>query len=379
MKTRNIQFKENKWHNIESDDNDTIDVLLVFTGVNLIENNNILSFLASTFKNAQIISATTAGEINQTNVEDNSIICSAIHFEKTPIETAVDNLKNYKNSFEFGVNLGKKLNKENLTHIFMLSDGNLVNGDDLLTGIKSEIGDNIQISGGIAGDGDRFQKTYVGLNENYKEGNVVLMGLYGKHIHVGTGKKAGWDVFGPEKTITKSDGNFLHEIDGENALDMYKTYLGRYAKELPASALLFPISIKTEDHNFFIVRTILSIDNENKIMKFAGNVPEGSTIRFMKSNFDRLVLAASEAGIAACENLGNNITPEFAIIVSCVGRKLVLANRIEEEVEAAVECFPNTTNVIGFFSYGEISPQKEDHISYLHNQTITITTFSEHV
>lgn len=379
MKTRNIQFKENKWHNIESDDNDTIDVLLVFTGVNLIENNNILSFLASTFKNAQIISATTAGEINQTNVEDNSIICSAIHFEKTPIETAVDNLKNYKNSFEFGVNLGKKLNKENLTHIFMLSDGNLVNGDDLLTGIKSEIGDNIQISGGIAGDGDRFQKTYVGLNENYKEGNVVLMGLYGKHIHVGTGKKAGWDVFGPEKTITKSDGNFLHEIDGENALDMYKTYLGRYAKELPASALLFPISIKTEDHNFFIVRTILSIDNENKIMKFAGNVPEGSTIRFMKSNFDRLVLAASEAGIAACENLGNNITPEFAIIVSCVGRKLVLSNRIEEEVEAAVECFPNTTNVIGFFSYGEISPQKEDHISYLHNQTITITTFSEHV
>lgn len=379
MKTRNIQFKDNKWHNIESDDNDTIDVLLVFTGVNLIENNNILSFLATTFKNAHIISCTTAGEINQTNVEDNSIICSAIHFEKTSIETIVDNLSNYKNSFEFGVSLGKKLNKENLTHIFMLSDGNLVNGDDLLTGINSEIGTNIQISGGVAGDGDRFQKTYVGLNEDYKEGNVVLMGLYGDHIHVGTGKKAGWDVFGPEKTITKSAENFLHEIDGENALDMYKTYLGKYASELPASALLFPISIKTKEHNFYIVRTILSIDNENKIMKFAGNVPEGSTIRFMKSNFDRLVLAASEAGIAACENLGNKITPEFAIIVSCVGRKLVLANRIEEEVEAAVECFPNTTNIIGFFSYGEISPQKEDHISYLHNQTITITTFSEHV
>jgi hypothetical protein len=379
MKTRNIQFKENKWHNIESDDNDTIDVLLVFTGINLLENNNILSFLASTFKNAQIISCTTAGEINQTNVEENSIICSAIYFEKTPIETVVDNLSNYKNSFEFGVNLGKKLNKENLTHIFMLSDGNLVNGDDLLTGIKSEIGTIIQLSGGIAGDGDRFQKTYVGLNEDYKEGNVVLMGLYGNNIHVGTGKKAGWDVFGPEKTITKSEENFLHEIDGENALDMYKTYLGKYASELPASALLFPISIKTKDHDFYIVRTILSIDNEKKVMKFAGNVPEGSTIRFMKSNFDRLVLAASEAGIAACENMGNKITPEFAIIVSCVGRKLVLANRIEEEVEAAVECFPNTTNVIGFFSYGEISPQKEDHISYLHNQTITITTFSEHV
>jgi hypothetical protein len=377
MKTRNIQYKENKWHNIESDDNDAIDVLLVFTGVNLIENNNILSFLAATFKNAQIISATTAGEINQTNVEENSIICSAIQFEKTPIETVVDNLNSYKNSFELGANLAKKLNKADLTHIFMLSDGNLVNGDDLLTGIKSEIGENIQISGGIAGDGDRFQKTYVGLNENYKEGNVVLMGLYGNHIHVGTGKKAGWDVFGPEKTITKSDGNFLHEIDGENALDMYKTYLGRYAKELPASALLFPISIKTEDHDFFIVRTILSIDNENKIMKFAGNVPEGSTIRFMKSNFDRLVFAASEAGLQACENLGDKNIPELAVIVSCVGRKLVLANRIEEEVEAAVECFPNSTNVIGFFSYGEISPQKDDHISYLHNQTITITTFSE--
>jgi hypothetical protein len=379
MITRNIQYKENKWHNIESDDNDAVDVLLVFTGVNLIENNDLLSFLASTFKNAQIISATTAGEINQTNVEENSIICSAIHFEKTTIKTVVDNLNNYKNSLELGANLAKKLNKTDLTHIFMLSDGNLVNGDDLLTGIISEIGENIQISGGIAGDGDRFQKTYVGLNDNYKEGNVVLLGLYGNHIHVGTGKKAGWDVFGPEKTITKSDENFLHEIDGENALDMYKTYLGKYANELPASALLFPISIKTKDHDFYIVRTILSIDNENKIMKFAGNVPEGSTIRFMKSNFDRLVFAASEAGVQARESLGDENIPELAIIVSCVGRKLVLANRIEEEVEAAVECFPNTTKIIGFFSYGEISPQKEDHISYLHNQTITITTFSEHV
>jgi hypothetical protein len=379
MKSRNIQYKENKWHNIESDENDKIDVLLVFTGINLVENNNILSFLSAQFKNAKIISCTTAGEINQTNVDENSIICSAIQFEKTPIETVVDNLNNFKNSFELGANLARKLNKTDLTHIFMLSDGNLVNGDDLLTGIYSEIGENIQISGGIAGDGDRFQKTYVGLNDNYKEGNVVLMGLYGNHIHVGTGKKAGWDVFGPEKTITKSDGNFLHEIDGENALDMYKTYLGRYAKELPVSALLFPISIKSKNHDFYIVRTILSIDNENKIMKFAGNVPEGSTIRFMKSNFDRLVFAASEAGVQARETLGDKNTPELAIIISCVGRKLVLANRIEEEVEAAVECFPNTTNIIGFFSYGEISPQIQDHISYLHNQTITITTFSEHV
>ena len=379
MKTRNIQFKENKWHNIEGNDNDSIDVLLVFTGVNLLENKNILSFLTTQFKNAKIISCTTAGEIDQTHVEENSIICSAIHFEKTPIETVVDNLKNYNNSFELGNNLAKKLNTKNLTHIFMLSDGNLVNGDDLLTGLKSEIGTNIQITGGIAGDGDRFQKTFVGLNQDYKEGNVVLMGLYGNHIHVGTGNQAGWDVFGPEKTITKSKENFLHEIDGENALDMYKTYLGKYATELPASALLFPISIKTKDHDFYIVRTILSIDNDKKVMKFAGNVPEGSTIRFMKSNFDRLVLAASEAGVEACEISGNKTTPDLAVIVSCVGRKLVLANRIEEEVEAAVECFPNTTNVIGFFSYGEISPQKEDHISYLHNQTITITTFSEHV
>jgi len=199
MKSRNIQYKENKWHNIESDENDKIDVLLVFTGINLVENNNILSFLSAQFKNAKIISCTTAGEINQTNVDENSIICSAIHFEKTPIETVVDNLNNYNNSFELGSNLAKKLNTKNLTHIFMLSDGNLVNGDDLLTGIKSEIGTTIQISGGIAGDGDRFQKTFVGLNEDYREGNVVLMGLYGNHIQVGTGKKSGMGCFWSRK------------------------------------------------------------------------------------------------------------------------------------------------------------------------------------
>jgi hypothetical protein len=193
---------------------------------------------------------------------------------------------------------------------------------------------------------------------------------------VGTGYKGGWDVYGPERIITKSEGNVLHEIDGENALDLYKKYLGKYADGLPSSALFFPITIRSAEDDFFLVRTILSVDENNKTMTFAGNLPQGSVMRFMKSNFDRLINAAAEAGKDAMIQLGNRKS-ELAILVSCVGRKLVLANRTEEEIEAAIENMSEGTVTAGFFSYGEIAPEIKDKKSHLHNQTLTVTVFSE--
>jgi hypothetical protein len=158
---------------------------------------------------------------------------------------------------------------------------------------------------------------------------------------------------------------------------MYKKYLGKYAEELPASALLFPLSVKTDKNDFYIVRTILSIDENKKTMTFAGNLPEGSTVRFMKSNFDRLINAAADAASEAVSSLGKKVPVELALLVSCVGRKLVLSDRIDEELEAALDNITPGATVAGFFSYGEIAPQKDNKISHLHNQTMTVTTFAE--
>jgi hypothetical protein len=186
----------------------------------------------------------------------------------------------------------------------------------------------------------------------------------------------GWEMFGPEKTITRSVSNELFEINNVNALDLYKQYLGKYAEELPGSALLFPLSIKLPGVNDPIVRTILSVNNESKSMIFAGDLPEGAKVRFMKANFDKLIDAASDAAQKSLLQFKAE-PPKLSILISCVGRKLILGDRVDEEVEAVKNVFGETTVISGFYSYGEISPLNINTKCELHNQTMTITSFDE--
>jgi hypothetical protein len=157
-----------------------------------------------------------------------------------------------------------------------------------------------------------------------------------------------------ERLITRSSENILYELDGKPALDIYKMYLGEYANELPGSGLLFPLCIRTDNVGELIVRTILGIDENAKSLTFAGNMPEGAYARLMKANIDRLIDGASNAAQNSMN--GNAERPELAILISCVGRKLVLNQRIEEEVEVIRAVYGNDTAITGFYSYGEISP-----------------------
>ena len=187
---------------------------------------------------------------------------------------------------------------------------------------------------------------------------------------------AGWENFGMEKTVTHSKDNLLFEIDHKNALDLYKKYLGVYADDLPGSALFFPLSVKQSEDVEPVVRTILGINKENKSMIFAGDVPVGSKVRFMKSNIDQLVDAASIAAQQSIQRDEHQL-PKLAILISCVGRKLILGKRVEEEIEAVADVFGNDVALTGFYSYGEISPVFHQGKCELHNQTMTITTFDE--
>jgi len=379
MRSGTIFFKEKEWHGIHDlpFSNEAAQMLLVFAERTILEGKEIYDYLKKSYPNANIVYCSSAGEINNVTHMENAAVCVVMQMEKTPIHFTQDNINNHQNSIDLGKSIAQQLPKDNLKYVMIIADGNLVNGDELIEGIQQFIPEEVLITGGVSGDGSRFEKTLVGLNDNVSTGNVVLMGLYGNHIKVGAGFKGGWDVYGPERTITKSAGNVLHEIDNENALDLYKKYLGKYAEGLPSSALFFPLTVKSSNDEFYVVRTILSIDETTKTMKFGGNLPEGATVRFMKSNYDRLVEAASDAGEASLHAHKENASIDLALIVSCVGRKLVLSNRIEEELEAAREFYSESSTVAGFFSYGEIAPQNNGNRSYLHNQTITITTFSE--
>ncbi len=380
MKTARLDYRSGSWTNWDSwSGNDhNVQLIFVFADRFLLESPDWVEPVRARFPEAHCVLASTAGEISGTSIMEKSAVAVLIQFEKTPFHIANANLNDFESSVKLGKQLGAMLPNTNLSHVFVISDGSRVNGDELILGMQQSLPPGLPISGGLAGDYGRFEKTLVGLDNDIRDGNVVLIGFYGKDILVKTSYRGGWNPFGPERIISKSNGNVLFEIDGQNALDLYKKYLGKYADELPASCLLFPLSIQAPDQEEFIVRTILTIDEENRTMTFAGNLPEGSKVRFMKANPDELIHASYEAGEQLNSIINRPSHPaELALLISCVGRKVVLGERVEEEIEAASEHMDPTTNIAGFFSYGEIAPDYESRTNYLHNQTMTITTFAE--
>jgi hypothetical protein len=238
-------------------------------------------------------------------------------------------------------------------------------------GLNAELPDEVVVTGGLAGDGDRFERTWVLFANDCTDHAVAAVGLYGAHVDVGHGSRGGWDIFGPQRRITRSEGNVLYELDGRPALELYKHYLGDRASGLPATALLFPLALKGSGEEL-IVRTVLAVDEEAQSMVFAGDVPEGALAQLMRANFDRLIEAASTAARDAMAG-----GPTLSVAISCVGRRLILGERTEEELEATLGSLPEGSRQIGFYSYGEISPLVSAGSCTLHNQTMTLTTIRE--
>ncbi len=353
-------------------------LVIVFGSTENLKNSDNFIELKKLFEGAIFIGSSTAGEILGTNVYDNTIIATAIQFEKTTVKYVSKVIDSVEDSFEAGKYLIDTLNKDNLTHVFVLSDGLNVNGSELVKGLRDSLPDGISVTGGLAGDGASFKETFILNNKcEVKSKKIAAIGFYGSHLKIGYGSMGGWDSFGIERLVSKSENNILYELDGKPALALYKTFLGeQYSNELPASGLLFPLNLRITQGDDPIVRTILAVNEENQSLTFAGDIPVGSYVRLMKANFDRLIDGAVGAAKSTLTNENNN-NPDLAILISCVGRKLVLKQLIEEELEGVKEILGPNTTLCGFYSYGEISPFSKDAKCELHNQTMTITTFKE--
>lgn len=355
-------------------DNQKANLVLVFGEREILEISTPYAKIKELYPEAHIVTCSTSGQFSNANIEFDTIVSTAIEFEKSHIKVVeIDILEN--NSIKvLGDKVSKELFKEDLKLILVLSEGSFINGTELVEELEKQTKATIPIFGGLAGDNVKFERTLVGLDDNASPGKVVIIGFYGDKINFGFGCEGGWTDFGPEREVTLSEKNVLYKIGDRFALDLYKEYLGKYADDLPGSALYFPLSMKENRDSSPVVRTILSIDEKNKSMTFAGNIPQNSIIRLMKGNFDKLIDASNSA---ATKSFSNHLShPELAILVSCVGRKIVLGNRIDEEFEAVKEVSGNAV-VCGFYSYGEISPILGFKNCELHNQTIAILTISE--
>ncbi len=359
---------------IEMDSDDTL--VVAFGASSFGDAPQPLRDLRAAFPRARVIGCSTAGEICGAQIHDAGIVAAIVRFDGTKLRAASSPTGPAAASFSAGVDIAQRLAAPDLRAMIVLSEGLEVNGSELVRGINSVTPPSVIVTGGLAADGERFKKTWVFDGTDPAPRRLAAVGLYGERALVTHGSRGGWDLFGLERRVTKAVGNVLYELDGKPALKLYKEYLGDRAAGLPATALLFPLAMRAEEQEQKqLVRTVLAVDEDAQSLTFAGDIPTGSLVQLMRANFDRLVQGASDAATMARATTrgGGDL---LAVAISCVGRRLVLGERTEEELEATLDVLPSGTEQVGFYSYGEISPFASGSCD-LHNQTMTLTTISE--
>jgi hypothetical protein len=354
----------------------SFDLAILFGSPSVCKKSFLFEEISTAYPTAHRFGCSTAGEIFDTSVTEDALVVTAVQFEKSRCRGAKVRLSAMEESFAVGQELAGQLEPAGLVHVLVLSEGLHVNGSELVKGLEDRLPEGVSVTGGLSGDGDRFQETFICWDGGPVTDHIAAVGLYGDSLKIGYGSYGGWDSFGPERLITRAKGNILYEFDGKSALDLYKQYLGEHAAGLPATGLLFPLELHLKDSERGIVRTILAVDENDRSMIFAGNIPEGVYARLMKANFDRLVDGSCEAARSNLEMQGQE-SPELAILISCVGRKLILRQRVEEEIEVVRDILGGRAVMTGFYSYGEIAPFSRAGRCELHNQTMTVTTISE--
>lgn len=355
---------------------DSAQFVLLFGKRSILEQRGI-DDIVDAYPHAKIFGCSSAGEIFDTQVIEDSLTVTAVKMDSTQVSGACVQISNFSNGFEVGESLAKSLDPNGLTHTFVLADGIGINGSDLVRGITKALPEGVTVTGGLAGDGIEFKQTCIVYDGKLKPNAAAIIGFYGDRLSVGYASAGGWDPFGPDRLITKSEGNVLYELDGRSALDLYKKYVGDIPGGLDTVSFFFPLGIRVKGSDERrVVRAFMSFDEESQAMQFAGDVPVGSYARLMKANINHLINGAVDAATISRDALGLE-NADFAIVVNCVARKMVFKQRSEEEIEALRDVYGLSTVMTGFYSYGEIAPFMSGVDAELHNQSITLTTFRE--
>jgi hypothetical protein len=368
-------YKNGQW---EQEFDGTLDspntLITVFSTPNFSKVEKGFQELSQRFPNSIITGCSTTGEIYEGELYDDTLSVAISRFEKTKIVANFTNVDNILDSFHAGAKLANSFDKEGLKSLYVLSDGLALDGSTLAKGINQNLNKNISVTGGMASDNGLFKSTWVFVNREPKSGYASAIGFYGEDIHVSYASKGGWNKVGLTRTITacNSDTNTIMTIDDKPALELYKTYMGEHAKNLPASGLAFPLMV-IDDEDDIKIRSLLAADEETQSIGVYGDIAKNDKIIFLQGNPGHIVTGAEEA---AQELPELTETAALALTVSCIGRRSVLQDRAEEEVEIIKEVLGDNITQIGFYSYGEISTHPSGKCGLL-NQTMTLALIWE--
>ncbi|MDZ4203025.1 MAG: FIST N-terminal domain-containing protein [Gallionella sp.] len=371
MQVSQLRWSDNSGWDVPPSFAPEADLALVFADNDFFHSETCYAELREMFPKAHIVGCSSSGSVMGVEISDGDVVLTVVKFDHARVRLATADIASASSAEAAANRLMEDLAGQDLRHVFVLSDGLMVNGSELAKGLNQS---GIPVTGGLAGDGTRFGKTWVMADAPAQAGRIAAIGLYGE-VKVKSGCFAGWDEFGAERIVTRSSGNVVYEIDDKPALDLYKKYLGEQAAELPASGLRFPLSIQADKNDKALTRTLLAIDEAAQSLTFAGDVPQGYICKLMKTNLKSLIDSAGMAADSA--HLPQAASSGLCLVVSCVGRRLVMGQMTEEELEIVQERLGENTVISGFYSYGELAPFSDVLRCQLHNQTMTLTTIYE--
>jgi hypothetical protein len=148
-------IKQYKWLDFFTDRNyytdpPDADIVFVFASRLFLEKQIVTKEISRFFHNTSVLYCSTAGEIGSDNISENSIVMTAIKFEKTEIKTTCINIDCYENAKEAALEIADKLFSPNLKHILVFADGQKVNGSELTNGFNHALPAGITVSGGCS-------------------------------------------------------------------------------------------------------------------------------------------------------------------------------------------------------------------------------------
>ncbi len=354
------------------------DLVLWFASPELSPDASLFAELRHRFPKALIAGCSAGAEICAGEYLDDSAVAAAVSFDKARVK-GVERESAGSDHAETGRELAQALAADDLRCVFVLADGIGVDGDALVEGLTGALPPTVVVTGGLSASRDRQSSPFAALDGALQPGRIVCLGFYGESLRIGWGSEGGWAGFGPARSVTRSAGRVLFELDGRPALDLYKDYLGEAAQRLPQSASMFPLLLgPAAGGDFSMVRRVMSVDEAERSLTFAGAIPRGWSAQLTHGGLDGLIDGAGNAAREAIDGAGAEASGSDALglIVSCVGRKRILGQRVADEIEAMGEVF-GSTPIIGFYSFGEICPHGVTGRSTLHNQTMTLTVLRE--
>jgi len=328
-------------------------------------------------KDIQIFGATTAGEFIDGEIEAGSCVIMLLDI----------NPDNYKivfsetgelTTFENAVQLGAEGKKAFTNPAFIIASGWLSqDGEKIIEGITKGYGSDVAIFGGMAGDDLKLEGPVVFTNKNGSDKGLLGLIIDEDKIEINGIATCGWKAIGTTKTITKSTGNIVYTIDDKPALDTIIKYLGveidfDAGKEIVTQiGAYYPLQMERENVAP-VMRTAMFANREDRSLICAGNVPQGSKVRFsLPPDFD-----AIEKVVEECIELKNEkqLQADALIMFSCISRHLSFGILMKEEIDQVQQVWG--APLAGFFSYGEYGKSKTGKHEF-HNNTCCVVVLKE--